>query len=102
MTTDANPNDGSGGTWYLVSGSTQSFNYQTSDIEMDVRNMLKVWMSGSLPNDGMILKHSDSKENDTQDYGIVKLFSKLLLIVTILLPVFTMPFNKPVVVATPV
>jgi hypothetical protein len=74
--TDANPNDGSGGTWYLVSGSTQSFNYQTSDIEMDVRNMLKVWMSGSLPNDGMILKHSDSKENDTQDYGIVKLFSK--------------------------
>jgi len=73
---DANPNNGTGGTWYLTSGSTQSFNYQTSDIQMDVKNMLKAWMSGSLTNDGIILKHSDSKENDTQDYGIIKLFSK--------------------------
>jgi hypothetical protein len=74
--TDANPNNGTGGTWYLVSGSTQSFNYQTSDIQMDATNLLKAWMSGSFPNDGIILKHSDSKENDTQDYGIIKLFSK--------------------------
>ncbi len=73
---DSNPNNGTGGTWYLASGSTQTFNYQTSDIEMDVKDMLDGWMSGSLPNNGMILKHSDSKENDTQDYGIIKIFSK--------------------------
>ena len=73
---DSNPNNGTGGTWYLVSGSTQSFEYQSADITMDVKPMLKLWMTGSIPNDGLILKLSDSLENDTQDYGVTKLFSK--------------------------
>jgi hypothetical protein len=73
---DSNPNNGTGGTWYLVSGSTQSFEYQSADITMDLKPMLRVWMTGSIPNDGLILKLSDSLENDTQDYGVTKLFSK--------------------------
>jgi hypothetical protein len=72
----SNPNDGTGGTWYLVSGSTQLFEYQSADITMDLKPMLRVWMTGSIPNDGLILKLSDSLENDTQDYGVTKLFSK--------------------------
>jgi hypothetical protein len=43
---------------------------------MDVKNMLKAWMSGSIYNDGMILRFSTSNEIDTSDYGILKFFSK--------------------------
>jgi hypothetical protein len=73
---DSNPNNGTGGTWYLASGSTQSFEYQSADITMDLKPMLRGWMSGSIPNDGLIIKFSDSLENDTEDYGVLKLFSK--------------------------
>jgi hypothetical protein len=74
--TDSNPNDGTGGTWWTANSMNQSFNYQTADIQMDIKNMLKVWMSGSIPNDGVIIKYSDADENDTEDYGIIKVFSK--------------------------
>lgn len=73
---DANPNNGTGGTWYLVSGSSQSFEYQSADINMDIKPMLEAWMSGSIENDGLLIKLGDSLENDTQDYGVTKLFSK--------------------------
>ena len=74
--TTASINNGVGGTWYTNYESSQAFNYQTCDINMDVKNMLKAWMSGSIHNDGMILRFSTSNEMDTQDYGILKFFSK--------------------------
>ena len=74
--TTASINDGSGGTWYTNYGSSQSFNYQTADINMNVKSMLTAWMSGSIQNNGIILKYSTTNESDTQDYGILKFFSK--------------------------
>jgi hypothetical protein len=74
--TTASINDGSGGTWYTNYGSSQSFNYQTADINMNVKSILTAWMSGSIQNNGIILKYSTEKESDTQDYGILKFFSK--------------------------
>ena len=71
--TDANPNNGTGGTWWSGFSGIQSYNYQTADINMDI---LKVWMSGSIPNDGLLLRHSDVVENNTEDYGQLKFFSK--------------------------
>jgi hypothetical protein len=73
---DSNPNNGTGGTWYTSYVSTQAFNYQTADIQMDITNMVRAWISGSISNDGLIIKHSDARENNTQDYGIVRIFSK--------------------------
>lgn len=73
---DSNPNDGRGGTWYTLVSASQSFNYQTADLNMDVKDIISVWLSGSLPNDGFILKYSSSFENDTNDYGQLKFFSK--------------------------
>jgi hypothetical protein len=67
---------GKGGVWHKTPFAYQSFNYQTADINMDVLSMLRVWMSGSISNEGMILKHSAEAEDDSLDYGIVKLFSK--------------------------
>ena len=79
--TTASINNGIGGTWWTQYGSSQNFDYQTADIEMDVKSVLRVWMSGSIPNDGFMLKfanfdNSNSVESDTMDYGIIKLFSK--------------------------
>ena len=68
--------NGQGGVWYNTPTANQSFNYQTADINMDVKSMLMTWMSGSIPNEGLIIKHSFAVENDTEDYGIVKVFSK--------------------------
>ena len=74
--TTASVNNGVGGTWYTQYETSQAFNYQTADIEMDVKSILQSWLSGSIPNDGFILRHDRDKETDTEDYGQIKLFSK--------------------------
>ena len=68
--------NGKGGTWFTGSFSTQSFSYESSDIQMDVKTTMDSWVSGSLPNEGFILKYDSSLENDTNDYGQLKFFSK--------------------------
>lgn len=69
---------GQGGVWYSTSSysANQSFNYQSADLFLDIKNMIKAWISGSIVNDGLIIKHSNDFENDTNDYGILKFFSK--------------------------
>ena len=68
--------NGKGGTWFTGSFSTQSFSYESSDIEMDVKTTMDEWIAGTLPNEGFILKHDTLLENDTNDYGQLKFFSK--------------------------
>jgi hypothetical protein len=68
--------NGRGGTWYTSSVCTQSFDYETSDLNVDVKPILETWLSGSLPNNGFIIKHSSNYENDVNDYGQLKFFSK--------------------------
>jgi len=65
-----------GGTWYLSGSTSQSFNYEPDDIRMDVTNIINLWFSGSLPNNGIIIHHSLENENDNLDYGLLKFFSK--------------------------
>jgi hypothetical protein len=67
---------GQGGVWYNNPTSSQYFNYQSADINLDIKPLLRAWISGSIPNEGLIVKHSFEVENDTNDYGIVKVFSK--------------------------
>jgi hypothetical protein len=76
LSTTASINNGVGGTWWANYEANQSFDYQTADINIDIKSLLTTWMSGSIPNDGIILRHSIENESNTQDYGIVKLFSK--------------------------
>ncbi len=65
-----------GGTWYITGSATQSYNYQPDDVRMDVTNIIHQWISGSLPNNGFIVRHSIDAENDSIDYGVLKFFSK--------------------------
>ena len=68
--------NGKGGMWFTGSFATQSFSYESSDIVMDVSESVSSWIDGDLPNNGFILKHDSSLENDTEDYGQLKFFSK--------------------------
>jgi hypothetical protein len=67
---------GRGGVWYSDVYSTQNFSYQSRDISMDVFDIVSDWVSGSKDNNGLILKHTNSVEEDSNDYGILKFFSK--------------------------
>jgi len=68
--------NGRGGIWFTGSFATQSFSYESSDINMDIMEPMLSWLSGSIPNEGFILKHDSVLENDTEDYGQLKFFSK--------------------------
>jgi hypothetical protein len=65
-----------GGTWYTASEASQSYNYEPDDVRMDVTEIVSLWLSGSIPNNGFIIHHSLSNEENTTDYGVLKFFSK--------------------------
>jgi hypothetical protein len=65
-----------GGIWYTGSAASQSFNYENDDVRMDVTNLITLWLSGYVANNGMIVHHTLEAENDTLDYGVLKFFSK--------------------------
>lgn len=77
-----------GGTWWesgsildqtgsvIVSSSyltSQSFNYQSSDVKMDITKIVRAWYSNLIPNEGIILMHSG--EGNEQDYLQLRFFS---------------------------
>ena len=68
--------EGKGGTFYYASSSLQNFEYTTTDVYMDIKEIMNDWISGSIVNDGIIVKLPFSKENDSNDYGILRFFSK--------------------------
>lgn len=65
-----------GGTWYTNYTASQQFSYENPDIRMDVTNIVNTWISGSIPNEGFIVKKSTEDENSLQDLGTIKFFSK--------------------------
>ena len=67
-----------GGTWYTGSGyeASQSFSSQTADVRMDVTDIVLSWITGSIPNNGFIVKHPRSEENNYTAYGSLKFFSR--------------------------
>jgi hypothetical protein len=69
-------NNAEGGTWYTASEASQSYNYEDTDIRMNVTNIVNLWLSGSIPNNGFIVHHSLENESNTLDYGVLKFFSK--------------------------
>lgn len=72
------------GEFYITSGggswnsnfTTQSFGYaDNKDVNVDVTSMVNLWFSGSVANNGFLLKHSSSIENDANSYIALKYFS---------------------------
>lgn len=79
---------GAGGSWMAVSGSgsslglinSESFSHRTTDLNIDVTNSIKVWISGSngytIPNYGFLLQFADPDELNTAVAGFVRFFSR--------------------------
>ena len=65
-----------GGTYYNNISGSQYFEYKTVDIKMDITDIVYAWITGSIPNDGIIVKHPLEVEKDDSDYGTLKFFSK--------------------------
>lgn len=64
-----------GGSWN-GNLATQSFNNQSSkDVEVDVSQIVNIWFSGSVQNNGILVKHSASIENDPNSYIVLNYFS---------------------------
>ena len=78
------PNSGSmeyatnsgGGTWNSNYVATQSFSFQSPDVRMNVTPIVQGWLSGSIANNGFIIKHSTDSETNDQIYGSIKFFSR--------------------------
>lgn len=67
-----------GGTWYTGSEYTvsQSFNYnKTPDIRVNVTPIIHGWLSGSIDNNGFIIKRSEADEKTSDYRGYIKFFS---------------------------
>jgi hypothetical protein len=66
-----------GGVWYTGSfEATQSFSYQDpKDINLNVTEAVKAWYTGSIDNNGLILKHSSSLEFNYSQSFELKYFS---------------------------
>jgi hypothetical protein len=52
----------------------QTFDYESGDVRMDITNIVRAWLSGSIVNNGIILLHGD--ESSSIDYGTLRFFSK--------------------------
>ena len=97
ITTGTSASINQGGTWYNTvpltyqynsssfctssfSGSSlicsQSYDYTTSDINMDITNIVKGWVCGCIPNEGIILISSLESSTTNGIDSTVKFFSK--------------------------
>ena len=65
-----------GGTWFTASVHSQSFDYSTSDVLMDVTATVREWISGTKSNEGFLVKRSDADEQSTDELGSLRFFSK--------------------------
>jgi hypothetical protein len=67
-----------GGDFYSASvyENSQTFNYEQPDMRMDVTSIVNAWISGSIPQNGIIVKHHTTVENDGTELGSIKFFSK--------------------------
>lgn len=74
--TGSSATNGGGGTWYTAYEATQSFSYQTTDVRMDVTNIVNAWLSSSVANDGFLVKKSNTDEASDNTFISLKFFSR--------------------------
>lgn len=75
LTTGSWANINGGGTWFTSSFVTQSFTTVTQDINVDVTSIVNDWFQGTYPNEGLIIKRSDSDEQSNIEQGEINFFS---------------------------
>jgi len=76
---------GKGGSWLYSTGSTSfsssaAFSYQTTDLTLDVSDLMLKWISGSnsqsIDNNGFLLKFSEADDSNSSVMGYINFFSR--------------------------
>ena len=73
-----------GGTWYTSVGmgmanslrSSQSYEYESADIDINVGPTYNVWYVQTIPNEGFIIRRKESEESSSANYGKLTFFSR--------------------------
>ena len=69
-------NDLLGGTYFEASSSSYTFDKNASfDPKFDVTSIINSWISGSIPNEGFLIRRDLAEETSSIDYGMYKFFS---------------------------
>jgi hypothetical protein len=80
----SNPIGGNAVTWSnagvtittVGSSSVQSFSNQSPDVNVEVTDMVNMWLNSSIENYGMLINFSGSQETDETTFGHLKFFSR--------------------------
>ena len=80
----SNPIGGNALTWSnagvtittVGSSSVQSFSNQSPDVNVEVTDMVNMWLDNSIENYGMLIRFSGSQETDSETFGHLKFFSR--------------------------
>jgi len=55
---------------------TGNYTYELSDLRADITPIVNEWLfTGSYSNNGLLIKRSDSEEQDGKDYGLIQFYS---------------------------
>ena len=68
--------NGNGPSVLDVSSSVQAFSNQEPDLNVEITNMVNMWFSGSVDNNGMLIRFRGSQETDSETFGHLKFFSR--------------------------
>jgi len=58
------------------SSSFQTFSNQSPDVDVEVTDMVNMWLNGRANNNGMLIRFSGSQETDSITFGHLKFFSR--------------------------
>ena len=59
-----------------VSQSSQTFSNESPDVDVEVTDMVNMWLSEQYSNYGMLVRFSGSQETDDETFGHLKFFSR--------------------------
>lgn len=65
-----------GGNWYTSSVASQSFDYTTTDVDMDITSIIREVQSGSFDFNGIVVKKDKAAEQNLQTLKAFRFYSK--------------------------
>tara|TARA_Y100001963_G_scaffold144709_1_gene217192 strand:+ start:6573 stop:7697 length:1125 start_codon:yes stop_codon:yes gene_type:complete len=60
----------------VLSGSTQAFSNESPDVNVEVTDMVNMWLKGQENNNGMLIRFNAGSETDDSTFGKLKFFGK--------------------------
>lgn len=65
-----------GSDYMTTISSSQHFDEGTEDLDVDISNIVYAWLTGNLPNNGLVLKYPDNHETGSNKFYVKKFFSR--------------------------